>query len=122
VSTFRDGLFAFGINRSQSACHSGFSTHRNGNPALAIKCATVVSNKACSPFDHLGSNPGKGAWFIERSELEWRGRLGGREDCVASEKTGLTARDDGTEPLFEGEYVEWENRPGDNVDANGKGG
>jgi hypothetical protein len=36
-----------------------------------------------------------------------------------SEKTGLTAQDDGTELLFEGEYNEW---PADNVDANGKGG
>jgi hypothetical protein len=105
------------MKRSQGASHSGFSTHRNGNPALAVKRATLVSNKACSPFDHPGSYPGKGAWFAERNESERRGRLDGREDCVASENAGLGARDDGTEPPVEGD-IGWEYGPTDNVDAN----
>ena len=117
MSTLRDGLLAFGMNRSHSASHSGFSTHRNGNPALAVKRATVVSNKACSPLDHAGSYPGKGAW-CERTESERQGRLDGREDCVESEKAGLGARVDGTDPLVDGEYIGWKYGPTDKEDEN----
>jgi hypothetical protein len=108
------------MNRSQSDIHSGFSTHRNGNPALAVKRATAVSNNACSPFNHPVSYPGKDAWCTERNELERRGRLGGRDDRVASENGGLGARVDGTEPLIEGEYIggEPELTDGNDDDAN----
>jgi hypothetical protein len=99
------------MNRSQSDIHSGFSTHRNGNPALAVKRAIAVSNNACSPFDHPASYPGKDAWCTERNDLERRSRLDGRDDCVVSENAGLGARVDGTEPLVEDEYIDWEKEP-----------
>ena len=118
MSTLHDGLFALGMNRSQSASHSGFSTHRNGNPALAVKRAIVVSNKACSPLDHPRSYPGNGAWCTERNESERRGCLDGREDSIASENAGLGAQVDGMEPLVEAEYIGWEYGPADNLDAN----
>jgi len=105
------------MNRSQRASHSGFSTHRNGNPALAVKHATDVSNRACSPFDHPGSYPGKGAWFTERNESERQACLDGREDCVTSEYAGLGARVDGTEPPVECGYIDWD-KPRDDVDVN----
>ena len=105
------------MNRSQRASHSGFSTHWNGNPALAVKRATDVLNRACSPFDHPRSYPGKAAWFTERNESERRARLDGREDCVASENAGLGARVDGTELLVEGGYIDWD-EPRDDVVVN----
>jgi hypothetical protein len=118
VSTFRDGLFAFGRNRSHSASHSGFSTHLKGNPALAVKRAIAVSNRACSPFDHPGSvaYPEKEGWR-ESNESERRARLNAREEDVASEKAGLGARVDGNDALVDGGYMGWEYGPTDSVDA-----
>jgi hypothetical protein len=104
------------MNRSQSDIHSGFSTHRNGNPALAVRRATAVSNNACSPLDHPASYPGKDAWCTARNDLERRGCLDSRDDCVASENAGLGARVDGTEPPIEGEYIGWEQELTDNND------
>lgn len=107
---------ALGKNRSQIDIHSGFSTHRIGNPALAVKRAIAVSNNACSPFDHPASYPGKDAWCTARNDVERRGRLDGRDDCVASENAGLGARVDGTESLVGGEYIGWEQELTDDND------
>jgi hypothetical protein len=118
VSTLHDGLFALSMNHLHSASHSGFSTHQNGNPVLAVKCAMVVSNNSCSPFDHIGSYTEKGAW-CEQDELaqEWRAHLDGREDCVASENVGLVAQVDGTDSLIKGEYMGLGYGPRDGVDG-----
>ena len=48
VRTFDEGFFAFEIKRSQIFFHSGFSTHRSGNPALAVSLASPASQSAWS--------------------------------------------------------------------------
>lgn len=62
------------MNRLHSNSHSGFSTHRNGNPALAVRRATVVSNSARSLFHHVGPQLGA-ATRDERNEHKRRSRL-----------------------------------------------
>jgi hypothetical protein len=112
IATDSHGLFAFGMNRSHSASHSGVSTYRNGIQRwlLSVQLQSQTWPALLSIIRiHIPERESGAKEMCQNGEGAW---------TPGKKNAGLGAQVDRIDPLVDGEYIGREYGPTDNEDAN----